>query len=98
MKIIEIIKAVFATHHPSNSLVYQMASKRTELKRSRGNIFVGLCPFHKEQTPSFTVNIITDKFHCFGCGVSGNSDEFSALEFGMPSDVNLFGEWPEKYM
>jgi hypothetical protein len=36
MKIIEIIKAVFATHHPSNSLVYQMASKRTEFTKNAG--------------------------------------------------------------
>jgi DNA primase len=94
MKIIEIIKALFATHPPVSSLVYQRASKRTELKRSMGNIFVGRCPFHEEKTPSFTVNIINDTFHCFGCGVSGDWDDFSALEFDMPTKVGLFGEWP----
>lgn len=36
----------------------------------RGNNHVGLCPFHFEMTPSFTVT--HDIFHCFGCGLTGN--------------------------
>ncbi|MGC4386957.1 CHC2 zinc finger domain-containing protein, partial [Streptococcus suis] len=43
-----------------------------------GNNYLGLCPFHKEKTPSF--NVVEDKqfFHCFGCGKSG--DVFKFLE------------------
>src|SRR5579863_1357819 len=47
------------------------------LKR-RGRRFVGLCPFHKEKTPSFHVNPETGRYHCFGCKESG--DAFTFLE------------------
>lgn len=45
--------------------------------RKAGNNFVGLCPFHAEKTPSFSVNPQGQFFHCFGCGESG--DVFSFL-------------------
>lgn len=38
----------------------------------RGRTWVGLCPFHGEKTPSFTVYPETDSFYCFGCGVGGD--------------------------
>ncbi|MCL2189526.1 MAG: DNA primase [Defluviitaleaceae bacterium] len=40
--------------------------------RMRGGRHWGLCPFHQENTPSFTVNVDTQFFHCFGCGAGGN--------------------------
>ncbi|MCL2202715.1 MAG: DNA primase [Defluviitaleaceae bacterium] len=40
--------------------------------RVRGGRHWGLCPFHQEKTPSFTVNTDTQFFHCFGCGAGGN--------------------------
>ncbi|MCL2364669.1 MAG: DNA primase [Defluviitaleaceae bacterium] len=40
--------------------------------RMRGGRHWGLCPFHQENTPSFTVNNDTQFFHCFGCGAGGN--------------------------
>ena len=39
--------------------------------RRRGKNLVGLCPFHNEKTPSFTVYPESDSFYCFGCGVGG---------------------------
>ena len=42
----------------------------------RGSNYVGLCPFHSEKTPSFSVNGSKQIFHCFGCGVGGNSISF----------------------
>ena len=42
----------------------------------RGANYVGLCPFHNEKTPSFSVNTGRQSFHCFGCGVGGNSISF----------------------
>ena len=47
----------------------------TTLKR-RGNRLVGLCPFHKEKTPSFTVDPERGLYHCFGCGVGGDVFRF----------------------
>jgi DNA primase len=40
--------------------------------KKRGKNFIGLCPFHQEKTPSFTVSAEKQMFHCFGCGVGGN--------------------------
>ncbi|MBI3798351.1 MAG: DNA primase [Deltaproteobacteria bacterium] len=40
--------------------------------RKTGRNYVGLCPFHSEHTPSFSVNEEGGFFHCFGCGVGGN--------------------------
>ncbi|MGH7302946.1 MAG: CHC2 zinc finger domain-containing protein, partial [Candidatus Rokuibacteriota bacterium] len=39
--------------------------------RKAGSRWKGLCPFHAEKTPSFTVNPQKGIFHCFGCGVGG---------------------------
>jgi DNA primase len=46
-----------------------------KLKR-RGASYLGLCPFHNERTPSFTVSPSKEIFKCFGCGKSGNSISF----------------------
>ncbi|MFP5297809.1 MAG: DNA primase [Actinomycetota bacterium] len=48
----------------------------TTLKRSGPNKFKGLCPFHSEKTPSFTVDSSTNLFYCFGCGKGGNIYQF----------------------
>ena len=40
--------------------------------KKRGRNFLGLCPFHTEKTPSFTVSPDKQIYHCFGCGVGGN--------------------------
>ncbi len=40
--------------------------------RKRGKNFIGLCPFHSEKTPSFTVSADRQMYHCFGCGAGGN--------------------------
>jgi len=48
-----------------------VVSRYVHLKRSGSN-YVGLCPFHSEKTPSFTVSSTKKLFHCFGCGVGGD--------------------------
>jgi DNA primase len=47
-----------------------------KLKKSGGQNFVGLCPFHKEKTPSFSVHSTRQFYHCFGCGESGDVFKF----------------------
>ena len=44
--------------------------------RKRGANYIGLCPFHNEKTPSFTVSTAKGIFKCFGCGKGGNSINF----------------------
>lgn len=44
--------------------------------KKRGSTYVGLCPFHNEKTPSFTVYPETQSFYCFGCGAGGGAIEF----------------------
>jgi DNA primase len=51
--------------------IVDIASLYTALKR-RGRKHVGLCPFHSEKDPSFTVDSEKQLFHCFGCGVGGD--------------------------
>src|SRR5689334_1682341 len=44
--------------------------------KKRGANYLGLCPFHNEKTPSFTVSPSKEIYKCFGCGKSGNSISF----------------------
>jgi DNA primase len=44
--------------------------------KKRGRRFIGLCPFHKEKTPSFNVNPDSGLYHCFGCKESGDAFRF----------------------
>lgn len=52
-----------------------LVGRFVELKRA-GSQFVGLCPFHKEKSPSFKVHPAKQFFHCFGCKKSGNAITF----------------------
>ena len=57
-------------------------SEKVSLKK-QGNNFVGLCPFHQEKTPSFSVSLEKQYYHCFGCGASGNAITFLRQTSGM---------------
>lgn len=60
----------------SQILISEVIRKKVNLKQ-RGKEFHGLCPFHKEKTPSFTVNDQKGFYHCFGCGAHGDIIEFT---------------------
>jgi DNA primase len=66
----------------------QTIGRRVQL-RKRGREFVGLCPFHNEKTPSFTVNEDKGFFHCFGCGAHGDLIGFvmQAEAMGFPEAI-----------
>ena len=59
----------------NSSDIVDIISQYVILKRSGRNFF-GLCPFHKEKTPSFSVSPDRQIFHCFGCGAGGNVIHF----------------------
>ena len=62
--------------------IVEVVSAYTELRRS-GQRFVGLCPFHDERTPSFSVNAAEKVYHCFGCGVGGDVITFVEEKEGL---------------
>lgn len=66
--------------------IVQFISEYVQLKRSGRNYF-GLCPFHGEKTPSFSVSQDKQIFHCFGCGEGGN-----VFSFIMKADNLTFPE------
>lgn len=55
--------------------IVDIISRYVSLKKSGSN-YVGLCPFHNEKTPSFTVSHQKQLFHCFGCGEGGDVISF----------------------
>ena len=50
----------------------------------KGREYQGLCPFHNEKTPSFTVNEAKGFYHCFGCGAHGDILKFEMDANGLP--------------
>ena len=58
-----------------NNDIVEVISQYVHLKRSGRNYF-GICPFHNEKSPSFSVSPDKQIFHCFGCGVGGNVISF----------------------
>ena len=55
--------------------IVELISEYVQLKKQGRNYF-GLCPFHGESTPSFSVSPDKQIFHCFGCGAGGNVFSF----------------------
>ncbi|MDX6685998.1 MAG: primase, partial [Baekduia sp.] len=60
-----------------------LVSTKTELRRAGPGRFKGLCPFHDERTPSFSVNADEGFYHCFGCGVGGDAFGFVMATEGL---------------
>lgn len=56
--------------------IVDLISRYVTLRR-RGNSMIGLCPFHSEKTPSFTVSPDKQAYHCFGCGEGGYAIQFA---------------------
>ncbi|HVD39329.1 MAG TPA: DNA primase, partial [Solirubrobacterales bacterium] len=62
--------------------IVEVISAHTDLRR-QGARYVGLCPFHDERTPSFSVEPTEKLYHCFGCGVGGDVIKFVEEKDGL---------------
>lgn len=77
----------------SSANIVDLISTHVQL-RKRGKNFIGLCPFHQEKTPSFTVSEEKQIFHCFGCHAGGNIYKF-LMEYKSISFVEAVQEIAE---
>ena len=61
------------------------------LRKAGAQNYSGLCPFHKEKSPSFSVHAVRQFYHCFGCGVSGDVFSFVGKieNVGFPESVRI---------
>ncbi|MDZ8263207.1 DNA primase [Nostoc sp. ChiQUE01b] len=64
--------------------------------RKRGKDFVGLCPFHDEKSPSFTVSQTKQMYYCFGCQAAGNAIKF-VMELGKRSFADVVLDLARRY-
>ena len=64
--------------------------------RKRGKDYLGLCPFHEEKTPSFSVSPIRQFYYCFGCGAGGNAFNF-LMELGKQSFSDVVFDLARRY-
>jgi DNA primase len=73
--------------------IVQVVQEHVPLKRAGAN-YRGLCPFHSEKTPSFSVNRERAFFHCFGCGAGGDVFKFLELrdQIGFQDAVRLLAQ------
>jgi DNA primase len=62
--------------------IVDVVGRHVELKRGGAN-WMGLCPFHSEKSPSFSVSPSKQFFHCFGCGASGDAIRFLTEHLGL---------------
>ncbi len=72
------IPGSFADSVKQQADIVRIIGDYVKLKKAGAQNFTGLCPFHNEKTPSFSVHATRQFFHCFGCGVSG--DVFSFVQ------------------
>jgi len=73
----ELINEIF-----SQNDIVDYVSQYVKLRKN-GRDYTGLCPFHKEKSPSFHVNQEKQLFHCFGCGAGGNLVQFVMRSEGL---------------
>ena len=62
--------------------IVEIVGRHVQLKRGGAN-YMGLCPFHGEKSPSFSVSPSKQFYHCFGCGAHGNAIGFLMEHAGM---------------
>jgi DNA primase catalytic core len=73
--------------------IVELVGRYVKLKRAGSN-YSGLCPFHTEKTPSFSVSPSRNSYHCFGCGAGGSAIRFLQEHDGLtfPEAVKRLAE------
>ena len=66
----------FAATLKQQADIVRIVGEYVKLRKAGAQNYSGLCPFHQEKTPSFSVHATNQFFHCFGCGVSGDVYSF----------------------
>jgi DNA primase len=77
-----VIPAQFLQDLLSRVDIVDVVGRHVELKRGGANL-MGLCPFHTEKSPSFSVSPAKQFYHCFGCGASGDAIRFLTEQLGL---------------
>ena len=78
-----LIPDTFVQEVLSRTDIVDVVSRHVALKRGGANL-LGLCPFHGEKSPSFTVSPTKQFYHCFGCGAHGDAIGFLIQRAGLP--------------
>ena len=73
----------FAEQLKSSVDIVSVVGEYVRLRRSGANRYMGLCPFHNEKNPSFTVNAVLQIYKCFSCGVGGDVIKFVMEKEGL---------------
>ena len=63
--------------------IVSVIGEYVKLRRSGANRYMGLCPFHSEKTPSFTVHVVHQFYKCFSCGAGGDVVKFVMEKEGL---------------
>jgi DNA primase len=77
-----VIPPSFLQELLSRTDIVDVVGRHVELKRGGAN-FMGLCPFHGEKSPSFSVSPSKQFYYCFGCGASGDAIRFLTEQLGL---------------
>ena len=84
----------FAQHVKDHSDIVKVIESYIRLRKAGAQNYSGLCPFHKEKSPSFNVHAVRQFYHCFGCGLSG--DVFTFVQkienVGFPEAVRIVAQ------
>lgn len=81
----------FAQSVKQQADIVKIVGEYVRLKKSGAQNYSGLCPFHKEKSPSFSVHAVRQFYHCFGCGQSGDVFSFVGKieNVGFPEAVKI---------
>ena len=89
------IPASFIQELIARADVVDIVGRYVQLKKGGAN-FMGLCPFHGEKSPSFSVSPSKQFYHCFGCGKNGNAISF-LMDYGGMSFVEAVKDLAQQY-